>query len=389
MCIFCFLDKQNQKNLRERAQLSTDRFEHSLLFYKKIYMNGYTNCIDEPLCSTHERLKKQYDNLKQVDISLIDKVFEIFEMAYIDWINNNSKQSIDSIANFLDENKLFKKVSLSNKLMYRARFSDARLSHWDMFHIPFNKRFLIKNQRYSLVGRPMLYLGFSPKYVLKEIGYDEESSNGCFLSTYYLKNNENIEVCDFRYNFPKQESSIIGKLLDEDDIDIDFEEVKQSFLLSIISSICSFKKRSQDRNEFSEEYVLPQILSEIVNTKAYNGLLYTSTRTEETSNGNAYYDANAVIFTEYERDKRDVVTYVYDKSLYQKFTITTAKKIEDLDEKDKDILKNTFENSKLVEGLSSFLKDELSNAINNLKNDDMVNIIHRSIIYEIIVNNYM
>ena len=43
-----------------------------------------------------------------------------------------------------------------------------------MFHIPFTKRNLIKNQRYSLIGRPMLYLGFTPKYIFKELLYLSE-----------------------------------------------------------------------------------------------------------------------------------------------------------------------------------------------------------------------
>ena len=38
-----------------------------------------------------------------------------------------------------------------------------------MFHIPFNKRYLIGNQRYSLTGQPMLYIGSSVIDVAKEI----------------------------------------------------------------------------------------------------------------------------------------------------------------------------------------------------------------------------
>ena len=59
MCVFCFLNKENQKSLRDRAQISTDRFEHTLSFYKKIYLEGLNSELDEPVCEIHKKMHNE------------------------------------------------------------------------------------------------------------------------------------------------------------------------------------------------------------------------------------------------------------------------------------------------------------------------------------------
>ena len=41
-----------------------------------------------------------------------------------------------------------------------------------MFHVPFNKRYNLKNERFSLTGQPLLYLGDSIADVAEELGVD-------------------------------------------------------------------------------------------------------------------------------------------------------------------------------------------------------------------------
>lgn len=389
MCVFCFLNKENQKSLRDRAQISTDRFEHTLSFYKKIYLEGLNSALDEPVCEIHKKMhnEKYLSALRTISLESIGKIFDIFLDAYIFWINNDSTKATKTICDYLEENRLFKEISLQDKLMFRVRYSESRLSHWDMFHIPFNKRYLIRNQRYSLVGRPMLYLGFSSKYVLKELGYNENDKN-YYISGFYLKDNEKLKVCDFRYLMPDFQDAVIENLIEDENENN--EEFLQRFKISVIASICSFKKRSQN-NDFCEEYILPQIISEIVNEKGYQGLLYSSTKTEEnSSNTNSFYDANAVIFTKYESSKFYDVTYVYDKALYQKFVITTPKKIEDITKTDEKLVKLTLSKAvknNIIDTSNSFLCNLVSDALsNNFDSDEIEYIISRSIVYEIFVN---
>lgn len=79
--------------------------------------------------------------------------------------------------------------------MYKCR-ENSKLFHFskdEMFHIPYNKRHLIGNQRFSLSGIPCLYLGSSSYICWEELGRkDLNSTNYC---GYSLK--EEIKMFDF------------------------------------------------------------------------------------------------------------------------------------------------------------------------------------------------
>lgn len=79
--------------------------------------------------------------------------------------------------------------------MYKCR-ENSKLFHFlkdEMFHIPYEKRNLVGNQRFSLSGLPCLYLGGSSYICWEELGRkDLSSTNYC---GYSLK--EDINMFDF------------------------------------------------------------------------------------------------------------------------------------------------------------------------------------------------
>ena len=76
--------------------------------------------------------------------------------------------------------------------MYKCR-ENSKLYHYskdEMFHIPFEKRHLVGNQRFSLAGIPCLYLGGSSYICWEELGRkDFSTSNYC---GYSLKDSVNM-----------------------------------------------------------------------------------------------------------------------------------------------------------------------------------------------------
>ena len=71
--------------------------------------------------------------------------------------------------------------------MYKCR-ENAKLFHFtkdEMFHIPYDKRNLVGNQRYSLFGLPCLYLGGSSYICWEELGRKDFSTTN--YSGYSLK----------------------------------------------------------------------------------------------------------------------------------------------------------------------------------------------------------
>ena len=173
MCLICFLTNKNQYLLRHSAAIRTDRFEHTIDAYKDEFINNFINNKDL-LCDKHkDRDESNYiiSALEEIEIKHITSFFETIKNIYIEWINANINLAIRKFEEIIKDYKLERfSEQLSSKLLYRGRFSTSFISHWDMFHIPFNKRYLIKNQRYSLGGQPILYFATSPYGVYKELG---------------------------------------------------------------------------------------------------------------------------------------------------------------------------------------------------------------------------
>lgn len=73
--------------------------------------------------------------------------------------------------------------------LYKCR-ENGRLFHFsknEMFHIPYDKRYLVGNQRFSLSGLPCLYLGGSSYICWEELGRKDFGS--CNYCGYLLKDN--------------------------------------------------------------------------------------------------------------------------------------------------------------------------------------------------------
>ncbi|WP_347145993.1 hypothetical protein [Parabacteroides goldsteinii] len=117
----------------------------------------------------------------------------------------------------------------------------------EMFHIPLNKRGIVKTERYSAPGYPCLYLGTSINACWEELGQP------CFgdmkISRFVVK--EKFPVLDLRM---PSKNDLIGN-----DVDI----ILKKLPLILASSICV-----QERDGFFKpEYIIPQLIIEYIITK--------------------------------------------------------------------------------------------------------------------------
>lgn len=141
-----------------------------------------------------------------------------------------------------------------NAYFYRARATSfyQSLDRKEMFHIPFNKRYLIGNQRYSTSGIPCLYLGESTYICWEELGRPNPYTCN-FISA---KNIKPLKV-----------------------LDMTIPSISESSSVSIIPIILSSCLSSRKNRVFKQEYILPQLImyAIIKRNEQVSGIKYHST----------------------------------------------------------------------------------------------------------------
>lgn len=355
-CLRYFLHDSYQHKLRLFAQSKSERYEDTIDSYKKIFIAqlriAKDSCNNE--CINKEQCAKFKEVVNGIDETSIENFFDELKNIYLDWINANTSNAITKFKNLMVEYELFQfsKPLKKHEVYFKGRKTEQVITKWDMFHIPFNKRYLINNQRFSLTGQPMVYIGSSVLNVAKEIESDDVKK--IKFSTFQVKE-DSLKIYDLKNNFIETETDIIvGDLLETPDNGY----TSAKFFKIILASVCSFQKRQElSGYSFCEEYVLPQILAQILKTEEFNGVSYNSTKryenianTCENNNFNDdYYKENIAIFTELNTE------HVYDKNLYDKLSISVPINFEKIFSVTKDDLQditNQIEKTKSQEKIT-------------------------------------
>lgn len=166
----------------------------------------------------------------------------------------------------------------SNEPLYRARTIESSQGSYDvkeMFHVPFEKRGKISNNRYSIAGFPCLYFGTS------------------ILACWEEMHKPNIDsLCVSRVNKEEAKHMTVIDLSWKEDVDsIIPEDEKQKYdkyyeILTWIERLpliiaCSIRAYDPAA-PFKEEYVIPQVLLlACIENERIDGVAYTSTRRDE------------------------------------------------------------------------------------------------------------
>ncbi len=335
-CFIQFLDNEHQRELRLLAQRRSEKYEDTIEQYKKLFLVqlkylekecGNTECGYREACKL---IKKE---VYAQDKEKVEEFFDEIKNIYLLWIDSRVKDAFDKLDKLLEKYQInsFRARIKSSDIFFKGRVSKDYLTRWDMFHIPFNKRHLIGNQRYSLTGQPIVYMGKSVVDLVEELGVKEL---GDFkVSTIQLP--DDIKIFDLR-------NSILDDLIDMDfdwlfDVRDNFEI--RNFYKLLLSSVCSFVRRQgSTAYSFCEEYVIPQLLAQVLKNKKYDGILYQSTKrfknidlANRKSKGFEFsykldYTENVALFTKINRE------HVYDQELFQRINISVPVTLDMIDE---------------------------------------------------------
>lgn len=317
-CIVNFFNRENQRHYRFLAQSQSHSFQKELEIYKNIFIANYncskayySQCSEK--CENKTICRQLSEGLMSIEEEKIISFFDNIIKAYELWVDAEWSKALDVFSDLLKSYQLLDSVyvSAAYDVCFRGRKNTSVLESKDMFHIPFDKRYLIENQRFSISGQPLLYLGLSVKNVLVELDInDDENLDDLKLS--YVLFNEKLRLYNLKVDNELMSDSLLNIMSRQT---VDYEKL---FFNGILASICSFEKLQEfKRYNFHEEYVVPQLLAQSLKAEGFDGIRYETTKLWDENNSNMKcFSDNIALFTHKTGD-------IYDEGLWDNLNIST------------------------------------------------------------------
>jgi hypothetical protein len=263
---------------------------------------GLLPTLDDPkypdICSEIQRSLEQIKSLCEQIVSAVEHYLRGYpSQAYgeieqsLKWLN--VEKLITTLSGFVPGSTLMADGFLDSVLhppLYRMRLNkvaatSATLSGKDLFHVPFEIRHRVQNQRYSIAGLPCLYLGSSTWVCWEELGRPDLDS--IFVSRFRIV--EDIRVLDFQFP-PRTAWVVFQHAISElrGLYPVAAAELRNRFDDGFVGSYigfwpliaaCSIKRESRD-GAFYPQYIVPQLLLQwVTKEQRVDGIRYFSTRT--------------------------------------------------------------------------------------------------------------
>lgn len=298
-CLINFLSDEKQKSLIDMVQNRDETFECELDSYRRLFKVELNYCLDgadndkeadkrdenfchNEFCNHKNSCLNFYNVIRKIEEKEIDYFFNGIRMCYLYWIDSKTTLALEAfdslmkkyglIADCPETENEFLLKDVENRVFFRGRITDDILSKLEMFHVPFNKRHNLRNERFSLTGQPLLYLGNSIADVAEELWVNlnnEEMMKKLKISSFELiSSKDKKKIFDLRCYIMQDLKNAAMPTFN-----------KRHFFRNILSEICSFQKREElEDYAFKEAYVIPQMLAQVLKQNHYDGICYYSTK---------------------------------------------------------------------------------------------------------------
>lgn len=205
--------------------------------------NRYIKLLDRLDESEYRKRWGSWDEKKEAIIKFCDAIKESINLYY----EGRHSCAFTHLWNHINEIS-FNSTLFYGKDLYRMRMFDEGEKHNrnGMFHIPFNKRTIVKTQRYSAPGYPCLYLGKSAYICWEEML--RPNLDKCYVSRFHT--DEPMFVYDLTLPSISKWNNNIDAFRDD--------------LLSFPLVIACMVKVAKPKDPFKPEYIIPQLLMELV-----------------------------------------------------------------------------------------------------------------------------
>lgn len=326
-CVCCFFDNQNQKKIKQNC-FGVSSFKQKLQLYKKQYITEFKKMESISKCSC-DFASKNINNQTYVDfcndmmvdykekVKLIENIFDELISIFVLCENNHKLDAFSRLENFL-KNYCTNYSTINNIQMCDILFRGREVGTYDsaniheFYHIPFNRKDKAGSQRFSIKGKPMLYLAKSIPIATQELKLDFEKIN---FALYFPKYSwvYRREMYDFSNSIDVTINQALSELIrNESKIKYDnsiftFSKRMTNRILgdSILFQILTFPVESKDG--ICKEYLLPQLCTEYFESRGYLGVVYQSTKSADMFQEHAKYsqrDFNYCFFVPEEKENK-------------------------------------------------------------------------------------
>lgn len=221
----------------------------------------------------------QFDFLRDVDL-LSGTIIEVLKDSY----SNYPDDAYSKLRTFFDKDefyylKMLPQLSLKRGPLYRIRTDSIDLTNdGELFHIPFEKRYLISSQRYSFPGYPMLYLSGSLFTAWCEM--NKPDLEGISYAKFEFKNEELF--LDLSYPYLRTKNWEMYSLF-----------VMYPLLMACMTRV------NHSQAPFKPEYIFPQLMTKLVreHSSIFAGIVYMSNKLPESYPITELSSRNFAVFT--------------------------------------------------------------------------------------------
>lgn len=302
-CVLSFFDNAFQRELMISC-MGNVAFEFVIEKYRNKFLNEIDkivrldvnrpckNCNDCLLRCTLFPDYANYLNEFHNDIltrkDLIRVLFDEVIAIYVAAISKNRAVAVDLMKKYIENRCGYFNVDgamIFTKPMFRVRKTGAYDGNdiHELFHVPFDKRYLVGNERFSLAGIPLLYVAESLPIALREVGCTIKQANAAvFLPDYSINFKQGVyDISNpIALNLISLGVEMLAgcKLTYDCDLPISFKksDMHQYIARFILVQILHYPVSESRKGNYVQEYVIPQLLMDIINEKSWIGVSYYS-----------------------------------------------------------------------------------------------------------------
>jgi hypothetical protein len=205
----------------------------------------------------------------------IIKTFNLYDSANMQSLYTHFDQMMKKIEDYLYVEDIGSVGHETFKNLFRIRQGESEYSRLDMFHIPIDKRQLIKSYRYSISGYPCLYLSTGIELCWFECGMPKKFSYSSFAFNFIGE--ERTKLINFIRNPVDLVSGAVCWYLNQPDMHDKIDLYLIKYLITHpIRTACSMQVANREA-AFIQEYTFPQqLLLWVREHDNFDGIAYTT-----------------------------------------------------------------------------------------------------------------